>query len=117
MKENRRRSAKIGRMSELIVFLALKLLKDEKEILGFVKVNEPGADFVVTLCNEQKQRLEVKSSYDGRARHELHYGKTAAPVVVVHNFRGNMPDRERWKFATRIKREVLHTLLCVNHKS
>jgi len=111
MKNGGRRSEKIGRMSELIVFLALKLLKDEKEILGFVKVNEPGRDFIVNLHGERKQSLEVKSSYGGKMRHELHYGKTAAPVVVVHNFRGNMPDRERQKFAIRMKNVVLYTLM------
>lgn len=111
MRRGRRRSDKIGRMSEHIVFLALKLLKDEKEISGFVQVNEPGRDFIVTLLDNRKQPLEVKSSYGGKMRHELHYGRNAAPVVVVPNFRGNMPDRERHRFAIRMKNEVLYKIL------
>lgn len=111
MKRDRRRSDKIGRMSEHIIFLALKLLKDENKITGFVQVNEPGRDFIIILLDKRKQPLEVKSSYGGKARHELHYGKTAAPVVVVPNFRGNMPDRERHRFAIRMKNEVLHRIL------
>lgn len=117
MRGDARRGDKIGKLSERIVFLALQRLRGENKINGFVQVNEPGVDFVVTLLSKREQPLEVESSYNGRMLHELRYGKTAAPVVIVPNFHGRMPEGQERRLAIRIKDRVLNALLQIKEET
>ena len=111
MRKSGRRGDKIGRLSANIIFLSLQFLKNEGKILGFVRVDNPGEDFIVTLLDGQKQPLEVKSSIEGKKLHQQHYGDQAAPAVVVRNFRAQMPEDQKRRFAFAMKKYVMEALV------
>jgi hypothetical protein len=91
--------------------MTLRLLKEEGQIRGFVQVDNPGEDFIVTLPDGRRQSLEVKSSYEGMKRHQERYGETAAPVVVVRNWKPKMPEQQKWRIAHAMKNRTLEALL------
>ena len=97
-------SFQTGRSSELAVLLSLQHMRRNGIIFGFVKRDQPGVDFEITLKDQRCMPLQVKSSYSGMQKHARRFPRI--PCVVVAQKYLNSNRRNTDNLLEKISQEI-----------
>jgi hypothetical protein len=99
---------RVGKLGERLAGYALQQLKEEGKIKSFLFINGKGKDYQVVLNDSRTLSLEIKSSYEGRRRHQRKY---QTPVIIIRNTKQKLPTEEQSRLVKIAKIEILKLFL------